>query len=38
MRALTITATLAVMVPSGEARTITFQCGMGMYESKVIVQ
>jgi plastocyanin domain-containing protein len=29
---------VAVIVPSGEARTITFQCGMGMYKSKVIVQ
>jgi len=29
---------VAVMVPSGEARTITFQCGMGMYKSKVVIQ
>jgi plastocyanin domain-containing protein len=29
---------VAVVVPSSEARTITFQCGMGMYKSKVVVQ
>lgn len=29
---------VAVVVPSSEPRTLTFQCGMGMYKSKVIVQ
>jgi len=29
---------VSVAVPTGEARTLTFQCGMGMYKSKVVVQ
>ena len=29
---------VAVAVPVDEARTIAFQCGMGMYKSKVVVQ
>ena len=29
---------VAIVVPSGEARTLTFQCGMGMYKSKVLIQ
>jgi plastocyanin domain-containing protein len=26
-----------ITVPSDQARTLTFQCGMGMYQSKVVV-
>jgi len=29
---------VAIVVPSGEARTLGFQCGMGMFKSKVIIQ
>jgi plastocyanin domain-containing protein len=29
---------VAVVVPVGEAKTYGFQCGMGMYKSKVVVQ
>lgn len=29
---------VAVEVPVGEARTLAFQCGMGMYKSKVVIQ
>jgi hypothetical protein len=29
---------VAIEVPTGEARTLTFQCGMGMYKSKVVIQ
>lgn len=25
-------------IPTGEARTLTFQCGMGMYKSSVVIQ
>jgi hypothetical protein len=29
---------LQVHVPTDQARTLTFQCGMGMYKSSVIIQ
>ncbi len=29
---------VAIVVPTGEARSLTFQCGMGMYKSKVVIQ
>lgn len=29
---------VAIVVPVGEAKTYGFQCGMGMYKSKVVVQ
>ena len=29
---------VAVVVPTAESRTYAFQCGMGMYKSKVVVQ
>lgn len=29
---------VAIQIPTSEARTIKFQCGMGMYESKVVIQ
>lgn len=29
---------VAIVVPTGEAKTLGFQCGMGMFKSKVIVQ
>jgi plastocyanin domain-containing protein len=29
---------VSIEIPAGEARTYGFQCGMGMYKSKVIVQ
>lgn len=28
---------VAIKVPTSEARTLTFQCGMGMYKSSVVV-
>jgi len=37
-RELPLNQPVAVVVPSGEARTLTFQCGMGMYKSKVLIQ
>lgn len=29
---------VAIEIPAGEARTLGFQCGMGMYKSKVVIQ
>jgi len=29
---------VAIEVPTDEAKTLTFQCGMGMYKSKLVVQ
>ena len=29
---------VSISVPTGEARTLAFQCGMGMYKSKIVVQ
>jgi plastocyanin domain-containing protein len=29
---------VAIEIPTGEARTLGFQCGMGMYKSKVVIQ
>lgn len=29
---------VAVEVPAGEARTLAFQCGMGMFKSKIVIQ
>ncbi len=29
---------VAIDIPTGEARTFGFQCGMGMYKSKIVVQ
>ena len=35
---LPLKAQVSIVVPTGDARTLTFQCGMGMYKSKVVVQ
>lgn len=29
---------VSIEVPVASARTLTFQCGMGMYKSKVVIQ
>jgi plastocyanin domain-containing protein len=29
---------VAIEVPTDKARTLTFQCGMGMYQSSVVIQ
>lgn len=35
---LPLAEVVPIEIPTGEARTLAFQCGMGMYKSKVVVQ
>ncbi len=35
---LPLNEVVAIRIPTAEARTIKFQCGMGMYESKVVIR
>ena len=35
---LPLATVVPIEVPTGDARTLTFQCGMGMYKSKVVIQ
>ncbi|HQY60467.1 MAG: cupredoxin domain-containing protein [Myxococcales bacterium] len=35
---LPLNTPVAITVPTGDARTLTFQCGMGMYKSKIVIQ
>ena len=37
-KALPLNQAVAVNVPSDSARTLTFQCGMGMYKGAVLVK
>jgi len=34
---LPLNETVAVNVPTGEGKTLAFQCGMGMYKSSVVI-
>ena len=34
---LPLNQSVAIKVPTSEARTLTFQCGMGMYKSSVVI-
>jgi plastocyanin domain-containing protein len=35
---LPLRTAVAIDIPTGEARTLTFQCGMAMYKSAVVIQ
>lgn len=35
---LPLAETVPIEIPTGEARTLAFQCGMGMYKSKIVIQ
>lgn len=35
---LPLAEVVPIEVPTGEARTLAFQCGMGMYKSQVVIQ
>lgn len=35
---LPLAETVSIEIPTGESRTLAFQCGMGMYKSKVVIQ
>jgi plastocyanin domain-containing protein len=37
-RELPLNESVAIEIPTEQARTLTFQCGMGMYKSSVVVQ
>ena len=35
---LPLAESVPIEIPTGEARTLAFQCGMGMYQSKIVIQ
>lgn len=37
-KALPLNQAVEIEVPVASARTLTFQCGMGMYKSRVVIQ